>query len=102
MIVLVASAPATAHRDERGRLIAPFEFVERRRDQAAPRRPDGVAKGDGSAVHVHLVHVDLMGLAQLMTTEAKALVHLERSMSAMVMPALASTLDVAAMGPSRW
>ena len=41
-------------------------------------------------------------LAQLITTEAKASLTSKRSMSFMVMPALASTLVVAAMGPSRW
>ena len=37
-----------------------------------------------------------------MTTEANASLTSKMSMSAMVIPALASTLVVAAMGPSRW
>ncbi len=41
-------------------------------------------------------------LPQDITTEANASLTSKRSMSSMVIPALARTLAVAAIGPSRW
>src|SRR5438105_4932278 len=55
--------PTTAHRDQRGRLVSAFEFMQRGGDQPAAGRAHGVAEGDGTTVDVDLVPVDLMDLA---------------------------------------
>src|SRR3990172_783458 len=52
------AAAAEAERGESVAAVAPAQLIEQRRRDARPGRSDGVAQGDRSPVHVHLVPVE--------------------------------------------
>ena len=70
-------ATAGAHRDQGDLIVPPLELVERSAHQERAGGPDGVAQGDGAAVHVDLLTVEVEVADELLGHDGEGLVDLE-------------------------